>query len=59
MFQSFRVARSQVACEHSILALLLETLNPETLHLKHFTFYTDSFPPNNFMLAPGKRTRGG
>jgi hypothetical protein len=23
------------------------------------TFYTDSFPPNNIMLAPGKRTRGG
>jgi hypothetical protein len=26
----------------------------------HFTFYTDSFPPNHIiMLAPGKRTRGG
>jgi hypothetical protein len=23
------------------------------------TFYTDSFPPNHIMLAPGKRTRGG
>src|ERR1019366_686665 len=23
------------------------------------TFYTNSFPPNNIMLAPGKRTRGG
>jgi hypothetical protein len=25
----------------------------------HFTFYTDSFPPHNIMLAPGKRARGG
>src|SRR5260370_16241151 len=23
------------------------------------TFYTDSFPPNHIMLAPGSRTRGG
>jgi hypothetical protein len=23
------------------------------------TFYTDSFPPDNIMLAPGKRARGG
>jgi hypothetical protein len=25
----------------------------------HFTFYTDSFPSNNILLAPGKWARGG
>jgi hypothetical protein len=35
-----------------------ETLKHELLKIP-MTFYTDSFPANNIMLASGKRTRGG